>query len=361
MKHAQKSRLVAGLLCAIGLLCAAAPPVSAASAVPTLPTGYIPFIPIVTFPLLIPKPIVATCDLSSGNGGVDWFVTRDLRVTSYLGWSADAITFRYEASATGSYNFRIVIRETDRFGDTITRSELRTVALTGGIAANVTTYFGNVYVGDAVALSISHEEVTGPSTLYFKQSTTVGCNKAALTEANGSLPGPAVDIGFILRGETTHAKADVVEYRLPASNKYFITSNTAEKAALDARPDLFVRTGQKFSVPAKNVYGNVFDVYRFFAPAPGAQSHVFVTKSDYDLIVSLPNTGLVNEGAEFGMIRPDNAGTCPSWSPTKVYRSYRSSATVSQRNHRYSTSLAAHNAMLAQGWVNEGVVFCAYL
>ena len=128
MKHAPKSRLVAGLLCALGLLCAAAP---ATSAVPTLPTGYIPFIPIVTFPLLIPKPIVATCDLSSGNGGVDWFVTRDLRVTSYLGWSADAITFRYEASATGSYNFRIVIRETDRFGDTITRSELRTVALTG--------------------------------------------------------------------------------------------------------------------------------------------------------------------------------------------------------------------------------------
>jgi hypothetical protein len=303
---------------------------------------------------------VATCDLSTGNDGVDWFVSRDLRVTGYLGWSADAITFRYEANTTGSYKFRIVIREMDRFGDTITRSELKTVALTANIAANITTYFGNVYVGDAVALSISHEEVSGPGVLYFKQSATPACNKATLTEANGSLPGPTVDIGFVLRGENTYQSAEVIEYNIPASNKYFITSRTDEKAQLDARPTMFVRTGQKFSVPAKKVYGNVFDVYRFYAPAPGAQSHVFVDQQDHTLITSLPNTGLVDEGPDFGSIKPDNAGSCPSWAPKKVYRSYHNTAVVSQRNHRYSTSLATHNAMIAQGWVNEGVVFCAY-
>ena len=362
MKHitkfatSPKLRLISALLCVAGAMSVAS---NATATTPTLPTGYVPYIPGIIIPFLIPKPIVASCDLATGTAGDDWFVSRDVRLSGYAGWSADAITFRYTASATGSYNFRMVIRESDRFGDVITRSELKTITLTAGTPANLTTYFGNVYVGDSVALSISHEAVTGPGTLYFK-SSPAACLKSTLTEPNGSMPGPTADIGFTLRGETAHLSTEVVEYNIPGANKYFITGRTDEKAALDARPTVFVRTGQKFSVPAKKVYGNVFDVYRFFAPAPGAQSHVFVDQQDHDLIASFPNTGLVDEGADFGSIKPDNSGACPSWAPTKVYRSFHNTAAVGERNHRYSTSLATHNAMVTQGWVNEGVVFCAY-
>jgi hypothetical protein len=357
MKHASKSRLVAGLLCAAGLMAVGSPTLAAT---PVVPTGYIPFIPINITPFLVPKPILASCDLSTGSNGAVRLVSRDLRITGYNGWSADAITFRYEGGVTGTYKYRIVIREQDRFGDTITRSELKSVALTAGAPINVTTYFGNVYVGDAVALSISHEEVTGPGTLYFKETSAASCVNTALTEPNGSLPGPTADVGFVLRGENTHLSTEVVEYNIPSANKYFITGKSAEKAQLDAMPTQFVRTGKTFKVPAKNVYGNVFDVYRFYAPAPGSNSHVYVNKQDRDLIVSIPNSGLNDEGADFGMVKPDNSGACPSWSPTKVYRSFHNTAAVGQRNHRYSTSLTTHNAMLAQGWVNEGVVFCAY-
>jgi hypothetical protein len=359
MKHAAKSRLIFALLCAASVLSVGSNARADAPAVPTLPTGYVPYIPGLIIPLLIPKPVIAGCDLPTGAGSTNWFVSRDVRVTGYSGWSADAITFRYEAATSGSYKFRIVIRETDRFGDIITRSELKTASLTAGTPVNLTTYFGNVYVGDAVSLSISHEEVVGPGNLFFKESL-VACPNHALTETNGSMPGPGAAAGFSLRGENTHLSTEVVEYNIPSINKYFITGRTDEKAALDARPTVFVRTGQKFSVPAKRSYGNVFDVYRFFAPAPGAQSHVFVDQQDHDLIASLPNTGLVDEGPDFGSIKPDNSGTCPSWSPTKVYRSFHNTAAVGERNHRYSTSLATHNAMVTQGWVSEGVVFCAY-
>jgi Repeat of unknown function (DUF5648) len=354
MKRNVMSRLVSGLVCA-----ASAIGIASSATADSLPTGYVPYIPPLIIVPLLAKPVMASCDLATGAGSGGWLVERDVRITSYQGWSVDNITFRYSANVTGTYKFRIVIRETDRFGDTITRSELKSVALTAGTPANVTTYFGNVYMGKAVDLSFSHEELAGPSSLFFLPTAATSCAHTALTDTRGSLPSSG-EIGFTLRGEATHLLTEVIEYNLPASNKYFVTGRADEKATLDAMPTVFVRTGNKFSVPAKKSYGNVFDVYRFFAPAPGAQSHVFVDQQDHDLIASLPNTGLVDEGADFGSIKPDNSGTCPTWAPTKVYRAFHNTAAVGQRNHRYSTNLTTHNAMISQGWTNEGVVFCGY-
>lgn len=342
------------------LLCAATASGVSTQVQASLPTGYVPFIPPIIFIPLLPKPTVASCPLATtATAGARYFVSRDVRVNSYSGWSADSATFRYEASVTGSYKFRIVIRHLDRFGDTITRSEVKTVSLSANAPADVTTYFGNVYVGDVTNLSISHEEVTGPGTLYFRSSPGA-CTNTALSESNGSMTGISADIGFIITGESTHHKTDVVEYNIPSLNKYFITGRASDKAALDAAPNIFTRTGKKFSVPAKAVYGNVFDIYRFYAPAPGPNSHVYVDKSDRDLINSLPNTGLNDEGPDFGTVKPDNAGVCPTWAPIKIYRSFHNTPAVGSRNHRYSDELATHNAMIAQGWVSEGVVFCAY-
>ena len=315
-------------------------------------TAYVPILPPIIIILPFLKPVMASCALRTDHGA-GYFVSRDILINSYYGWSADSLAVRYQANVAGTYKFRITLRESNTNGDVITISPVQTITIAAGGSTNHTTYFSNVYVGRATNLAISHDEVTGPGTLYME-------NTSAATCTNASVSGSSVDIGFVLRGESIHESDEVVEYRLPASNKYFITGRTAEKATLDANPTIFTRTGNKFVVPSKKNYGNVSDVYRFFAPAPGPQSHAFVDRSDYDLIVSLPNTGLIDEGADFGTVKPDNSGTCPTWAPTKIYRSFHNTAVVGQRNHRYSTTLAVHNAMVAQGWVNEGVVFCGH-
>ncbi len=322
-------------------------------------TGFIPLLPpIIDSSIFFAKPTQYTCALATGSTP-NYYVSRDIQLTNYEAWSVDATTIRYWAPTAGTYSFRIVIRDTDRYGDIITRSVVKTITLAAATPLNVTTRFANAWTGDTTKLSISHEEVTGPSALHFAQSPGA-CSNAALTEVSGAMPGPSADIGLVVTGDTSRAHTEVVEYNIPAINKYFITGRTDEKALLDAQPTVFVRTGKKFTVPSKSVYGNVYDVYRFFSPAPGAQSHVFVDKVDRDWLVSLPGTGLLDEGADFGTIKPDNAGVCPTYAPKKIYRSFHNTPVVGQRNHRYSTSLADHNAMLTQGWQHEGVVFCAY-
>ncbi|MGL4233722.1 MAG: hypothetical protein ACRCWJ_20310, partial [Casimicrobium sp.] len=260
----------------------------------------------------------------------------------------------------GTYSFRLVVRDTNRSGHIVTKSEIKSVNLTAGTALDVTSYFANSYLGSAYNLAISHEDVTGPSQLSFLEAAAP-CSDTSTTDHDGGAPASAIpDIGFVLRGDTDHYLTQVVEYNVPSINKYFITGNDEEKALLDSHPTVYTRTGKRFYLPSKQRYGNVSDVYRFYAPAPGPNSHVMVEKNERDWIVSLPNTGLIDEGIALGTVKPDASGTCPTWSPVKIYRSFHNTADVSQRNHRYTNNLTDYNAMTAQGWSPEGVVFCAY-
>jgi hypothetical protein len=331
-----------------------------ASAEATPPaTGYVPFIPIVIPPLFLSeliKPLQASC-APPASGNTPWFVTRDIRVTGYDGWSVNSARIRYSANTSGTYQFRLVLRETNRNGNLITKSELKSINLTAGTPLSVATFFGNAYVGRAFNLSISHEDVSGPGVLYMSGAGS-DCSDTTTSDVDGT-PDTVSDIAYELRGDGNHAITDVVEYYVPASNKYFITGRTDEKTLLDSMPGTFQRTTKQFRIASKAAYGNVFDVYRFYAPAPGANSHVFVDKVDRDLINSIPNTGLVDEGADFGTIKPDQFGACPTWAPVKIYRSYRDSPVIGQRNHRYTDNVSDYNTMTANGWTPEGPVFCA--
>jgi hypothetical protein len=353
-----KNRSIARKFAAVALAAACLGGSMSASA-DTPATGFIPLLPPIIDPsIFFAKPTQYDCPLATTSLG-SYYVSRDIQLSSYNAWSVDAVTMRYWAETAGTYSFRIVIRDTDRYGDIITRSSVKTITLAAGTPLNATTRLGNAWTGDTTQLSISHEEVTGPSALRFTVSP-IACSNSALTETTGAMPGPSTDIGLVVTGDTNKTHTEVVEYNIPSINKYFITGRTDEKALLDAQPTVFVRTGKKFTVPSKTVYGNVYDVYRFFSPAPGAQSHVFVDKTERDWIVSIPGTGLLDEGADYGSIKPDNAGVCPTYASKKIFRSFHNTPVVGQRNHRYSTTLADHNAMLLQGWQDEKVVFCAY-
>jgi Repeat of unknown function (DUF5648) len=359
MKSSNTLRRVAAALLAA---CVATSVFTTASAEEIAPpaTGYIPFIPI-DFPIFaVVKPIQSSCALRTTDTFSNWFTTRDIKVTNYYGWSVDNAKIRYSASATGTYKFRLVLRHVDRTGDMITKSEIKTVNLTAGVSANATTYFGNAYLGDATSFSISHEDITGPGILYMA-SANASCANTSTTASDGTTDATTQDIGYEVRGDSNHAVTEVVEYSVPSVNKYFITGRADEKALLDGLPTIYTRTGRTFRVPSKQTYGNVFDVYRFYSPLPaGANSHVFVDKVDHDWIVSIPNTGLVDEGMDYGSIKPDLAGACPSWAPVKIYRSFHNTPDVGSRNHRYTRSVTDYNSMTSQGWAPEGAVFCAY-
>jgi hypothetical protein len=356
MKSVKSFRCVAASLLAAAAV-ASSFNVSAESSPPA--TGFVPIVPIVINPIFFSeffKPIKASCAFSSGT--LDrWYTSRDIRITGYNGWSANSLRVRYSALVSGNYQFRVVIRDTDRNGDIITKSQVKSVNLIAGTPLSVLTFFGNAYIGDTLKLSISHEDVVGPGELYM-HAAQAGCSDTGTSEVDGTT-GSTPDIGYELRGDSDHAVTTVVEYYVPSSNKYFITGRTDEKALLDSMPGTFQRTTKSFRIASKAQYGNVFDVYRFYAPAPGANSHVFVDKTDRDLINSIPNTGLVDEGPDFGTIKPDQFGSCPSWAPVKVYRSYRNSPVIDQRNHRYTDNVSDYNTMTANGWTPEGPVFCA--
>lgn len=355
MKNASNFKSIAAALLA-GCVATAALVNPARAEVPPPATGYIPFIPVVfpLFPLI--KPMQSTCEIRPSGTPFTRAVSRDFHVFGYSGWSIDSAKLRYVAYTTGTYKYRLVVRHTNRSGDIITKSELKTLNLVAGTPVTSTALFGNSYIGNAFNLSISHEDVTGPGALYMDESAG-SCTNTVTTATDGGAEAGLGDIGFEIRGDTSHAMTEVVEYRVLANNKYFVTGRADEKALLDGMPANFVRTGKKFKVPSKFTYGNISDVYRFFAPA--ASTHVFVDKADHDMIVAIPSTGLVDEGADFGTIVPDAAGTCPSWAPVKIYRSFRNAANAADRNHRYTTSEADYNAMTFSGWAPEGVKMCA--
>jgi Repeat of unknown function (DUF5648) len=323
--------------------------------------SYVPILPPLIFPLpLFERPLQASCAIDATTSSF-WFATRDVHVKGYDGWSVESAKFRYRASASGTYTFKLTLRDLNRSGHMIAQTTERTLELTAGTSVDAKTFFGNAYVGRTTDLSISHSDISGPGILYFGRSAG-SCANAKLSETDGTIdPTETTDIGFELRGDETHYTNNVVEYYVPALNKYFITAHTNDQAALDALPD-FQRTGRSFLVPKKSVYTNVINVYRFFSPE--AVSHFYVDKTGHDIIIANPAFGLNDEGIDFGSVKPDysggGAGICPSWAPVKVNRSYHNAPVVNQRNHRYTNNTNDYNAMTGLGWAPEGTAFCAY-
>jgi hypothetical protein len=155
--------------------------------------------------------------------------------------------------------------------------------------------------------------------------------------------------------------ANTVEYYDAAQNHYFITANAAEIAALDGGhfPG-WVRTGQQWIsyLPVGTPPATESPVCRFYGlPQAGLDSHFFTDIASecqyvqdhwsYAWLLESLNAFYVTP------IDPDIAG-CPPATLT-MYRLYNNRPDV---NHRYTTSSSILSQMVAQGWVNEGQVWC---
>jgi hypothetical protein len=171
----------------------------------------------------------------------------------------------------------------------------------------------------------------------------------------------------------------VVEYQNTANfpgspgGHFFYSSDPAEQAAIDAgQAGAFFRTSRQFKT------GGTSPVCRFYGSVtPGPNSHFFtVDAAECNALRAaqvIPRPTTIQqwnyEGISYsttpavvsGGVRSCPAGTQP------LYRAYNNAFPLSgprnpwDSNHRFTPVLSDIAAMVAQGWRDEGIVFCTPL
>jgi hypothetical protein len=159
----------------------------------------------------------------------------------------------------------------------------------------------------------------------------------------------------------SRATTTVVEFYRADRDHYFVTSDPAEIAGLDAGVFAgWARTGYGFSAFARDSAG-ARPVCRFYLPPP-EDSHFFsASAAECAAVAAQHPTFLLENAAAFHIGLPDPVkGTCGP-GETPVYRLWNQRPDT---NHRYTIDRAVRASMLAQGWIAEGdgpdaVAMCA--
>jgi hypothetical protein len=147
--------------------------------------------------------------------------------------------------------------------------------------------------------------------------------------------------------------ATAVEYYYAAWDFYFESSFPDEIAALDAGAfgGVWKRTGQTFEVWPQSNPGAV-PTCRFFSTAFPPKSAHFYTPFAGECAALKINPSWQYEAIAFYIQQGDSDGQCgPGTIP--LYRLYNNGMGGAP-NHRYTTSTAIRDQMLALGWVPEG-------
>jgi predicted dienelactone hydrolase len=147
-----------------------------------------------------------------------------------------------------------------------------------------------------------------------------------------------------------------IEYYNGSLDHYFMTADSSEIAILDAGTiPGWQRTGFAFNVYAPDSSVGT-PACRFFGkPGIGPNSHFFTILPNECQDV-MNNPLWLFEGLVFRAEAPDGIGAC-SADRVPVIRMYNNGK-GGQANHRYLTSHSEIGAMLGEGWIVEGPVFC---
>jgi lysyl endopeptidase len=156
----------------------------------------------------------------------------------------------------------------------------------------------------------------------------------------------------------------VVEFYNTILDNFFITANANEAAAVDgggAGPG-WLRTGYTFKS------GGLTQVCRFYgSQSPGPNSHFYTADaSECNSLRLLQQQTPASqqrwnfESFDFATTTTVAGGCAAGTVP--VYRAYNNGpARGVDSNHRITSSLASINAVVAKGWISEGVRMCAPL
>jgi hypothetical protein len=158
------------------------------------------------------------------------------------------------------------------------------------------------------------------------------------------------------------APIPVVEYYNVQLHHYFLTAHADEMAAIDAGSagPGWTRTGWAFSAfPA----GSTFcipdcgaAVERFYSAS--SNSHFYTADRGEAAGIEQPGSEWALEREEFRVPVPDANGQCTT-GQVPVYRLYNDRFAFHDSNHRFVTDAGERAKMVAEGWIDEGVRFCA--
>ena len=165
---------------------------------------------------------------------------------------------------------------------------------------------------------------------------------------------------------TAPVTSTVVEYYNSSLDHYFITASDTEKAALDNGSQRgWARTGVEFEAYATDVTGvNANQVCRYYGrPDAGLDSHFYSASPDEcgSVARKFATAWQLESSNVFRIPLPDPSnGACPAGT-LPVYRLFNNRRDA---NHRYTTSTAVRDTMVANGYTAEGygpnsVVFCS--
>ena len=246
------------------------------------------------------------------------------------------------------------------------------------------TSMATPHVAGAVALLLQKKPTLTPEEV--KQLLFANAKKTTFTPAVPTFTGadvpaaPNYDWGYGVLdvakaagaiATTSAAIVTAFEFLYQPENRYFLTIDPGEATAIDngAAGAGWKRTWFTFNAysTAGNAPTGAVPVCRFYGSVtPGPNSHFFTAstaecQSLKDLQATTPITlpRWNYEGTAFRINEPDLAKNCVT-GLLPVYRAYNNgfSRGISS-NHRFSTSQAQIQAMVAQGWANEGAVFCS--
>jgi len=148
-----------------------------------------------------------------------------------------------------------------------------------------------------------------------------------------------------------------IEYHHAAFDHYFLTIDPAEINALDTGFFAgWTRTGYAFDVSATPGAG-LLPVCRFFSTSFGIKSSHFYTPDPVECDGVKLNPNWQYEAIRFHVPVPAGDGSCAA-GLRPVHRLYNAGQGGAP-NHRFTTEVTVRAAMLASGWVYEGISFCS--
>ncbi len=137
---------------------------------------------------------------------------------------------------------------------------------------------------------------------------------------------------------------------------YMLVSDVGEKQFIlsGAAGPGWHATGHRFGAFVAGS-GRAAGVCRFYAAGPATR---FYTARSFECDALRNDAAWLFEGVRFEALAPSDAGGCPSQRP-QVNRLYNNRAQFNDTNHRYVSDPTLRAEMVSQGWIDEGIAFCA--
>ena len=259
--------------------------------------------------------------------------------------------------------------------DKIKPAEASTIEADGVHYGSDGTSMATPHIAGAVALMLQQDPTMTPETVKARLYSTVqtnpfSTNLPAFNPAAPDVPpNPNYTWGYGILDAAAAVKASqpstgtpvtAIEFYNAALDHYFITYVPGEITKLDNGTFVgWARTGLSFRVFATTQAGTSA-VCRIYIPPGKGDGHFFGRDANECDGTMSKNPTFILESSNFFYLYPPNLGNCGA-GQVNVYRVFSNRADA---NHRYTTSKAVRDQMVAKGWVAEGdgpdiVVMCA--